>query len=119
MPSFPLCLAAFYTASGVDTDVHHGKIAVRYNRDGTVAEYNKKRESKIFNGKEFILEEAMTADYALIKAWKGDKLGNLVFRGTARNFNPDMAKSEPCEFFPSKVPCRLLSTRIMVLRPYS
>lgn len=92
MPSFPLCLAAFYTASGVDTDVHHGKIAVRYNRDGTVAEYNKKRESKIFNGKEFILEEAMTADYALIKAWKGDKLGNLVFRGTARNFNPDMAK---------------------------
>lgn len=57
-----------------------------------MAEYNKPRESKFFDGKEFVLEEAMTGDFALVKAWKGDKLGNLVFRGTARNFNPDMAK---------------------------
>ena len=65
---------------------------MRYNPDKTVAEYSKKKESRVINGVEYILEEAMYADYALIKAWKGDKLGNLVFRGTARNFNPDMAK---------------------------
>jgi acyl CoA:acetate/3-ketoacid CoA transferase alpha subunit len=48
------------------------------------------------NGKEYILEEALSGDYALVKAWKGDKLGNLVFRGTARNFNPDVAKAAKC-----------------------
>ena len=84
-------IPAFYTATGVGTQVHYGKTPVRYNADGTIAEYNKPRESKVFNGKEYILEEATTGDYALIKAWKGDKFGNLVFRGTARNFNPDMA----------------------------
>ena len=85
-------MLAFYTATGVGTDVQFGKIAVRYNKDGTVAEYSQKKESKIFNGKEFILEEAIHGDYALIKAWKADRLGNCVFKGTARNFNPDMAK---------------------------
>jgi acyl CoA:acetate/3-ketoacid CoA transferase len=86
-------IPAFYTATGVGTDHANGKIAVKYNTDGTVAEYNKKRETKVINGKEFILEEALHGDFALIKAWKGDKLGNLVFRGTARNFNPDVAKA--------------------------
>ena len=85
-------IPAFFTATGVGTLVHYGKMPVRYNTDGTVAEYNKPRESKEFKGREYILEEATTGDYALIKAWKGDKFGNLVFRGTARNFNPDMAK---------------------------
>ena len=57
-----------------------------------MAEYSQKKESRIINGREYILEEALHGDYAFVKAWKGDKLGNCVFRGTARNFNPDMAK---------------------------
>jgi 3-oxoacid CoA-transferase subunit A len=44
-----------------------------------------------FNGKPHILESALTADFAIVKAWKGDRHGNLVFKGTARNFNPMMA----------------------------
>ena len=44
-----------------------------------------------FNGKPHILESALTADFAIVKAWKGDKAGNLVYKGTARNFNPPMA----------------------------
>jgi len=44
-----------------------------------------------FNGRSYLLEKALVADYALIKAWRGDRLGNLVYRKTARNFNPMMA----------------------------
>ena len=66
-------IPAFYTATGVGTPIAEGK------------------ESKIFNGKEYILEEAITGDFALVKAWKADKSGNLIFRKTARNFNPLVA----------------------------
>jgi acyl CoA:acetate/3-ketoacid CoA transferase alpha subunit len=51
------------------------------------------RESRIFNGREFVLEEALHADVSIVKAWKADTRGNLVFRGTARNANPDAAMS--------------------------
>ena len=51
----------------------------------------KAKRVREFNGKPHILEHALTADYALVKAWKGDRYGNLVFKGTARNFNPMMA----------------------------
>lgn len=64
---------AFFTPAGYGTEVAEGK-EVRY-----------------FNGKPHILESALTADFALVKAWKGDRFGNLVFKGTARNFNPVMA----------------------------
>ena len=50
-----------------------------------------KRETKIFKDKEYVLEESIFGDFALIKAWKADKTGNLQFRGSARNFNQDMA----------------------------
>lgn len=66
-------IPAFFTPAGYGTEVGHGK-EVRY-----------------FNGKPHILEAALTADFAIVKAWKGDQLGNLVFKGTARNFNPVMA----------------------------
>lgn len=66
-------IPAFYTPAGYGTEVGEGK------------------EVRIFNGKPHILEEALTADYAIVKAWKGDKTGNLIFKGTARNFNPAMA----------------------------
>ncbi len=63
---------AFYTPAGYGTEVAEGK------------------ESREFNGKMHILEEAFDADFAFVKAWKGDTAGNLIFKGTARNFNPNM-----------------------------
>ena len=51
------------------------------------------KESRVFNGRTYILEQSLTADYALVKAWKGDRMGNLVYRKTARNFNPMMASA--------------------------
>jgi len=66
-------IPGFYTATGVGTVVAEGK------------------ELREFNGRTYVLEKALTADYALVKAWRGDRLGNLVYRKTARNFNPMMA----------------------------
>jgi 3-oxoacid CoA-transferase len=66
-------IPAFYTPAGVHTEIEKGK------------------EIREFNSKKYLLEYGLTADFALIKAWKGDTSGNLVFKGTARNFNPLMA----------------------------
>ena len=66
-------IPAFYTPTGVGTVVAEGK------------------ETREFDGKTVVMERALTADFALVKAWKGDAMGNLVFRKTARNFNPMMA----------------------------
>ena len=66
-------LPAIYTPAGVGTEVAIGK------------------EVREFNGKEYLLEMAFDADYAIVKAWKGDVMGNLIFKDTARNFNPLMA----------------------------
>ena len=66
-------IPAFFTPAGYGTEVGEGK------------------EIREFNGKPHILESALTADFAIVKAWKGDKAGNLIFKGTARNFNPPMA----------------------------
>lgn len=66
-------IPAFYTPAGFGTEVADGK------------------ESREFNGKMYLLEKAFEADFAIVKAWKGDTLGNLIFKDTARNFNPMMA----------------------------
>lgn len=66
-------IPAFFTPAGYGTEVAEGK------------------EVRIFNGKPHILEAALTADFAIVKAWKGDTEGNLIFKATARNFNPMMA----------------------------
>lgn len=66
-------IPAFFTPAGYGTEVAEGK------------------EVREFNGKPHILESALTADFAIVKAWKGDHYGNLIFKGTARNFNPMMA----------------------------
>ena len=68
-------IPAFYTPAGVGTLVAEGK------------------EIREFNGRVYLLEQALTADFALVKAWRGDRLGNLVYRKTARNFNPMMASA--------------------------
>ncbi|HFC8518644.1 TPA: CoA transferase subunit A [Neisseria weaveri] len=66
-------IPAFFTKTGVGTQVAEGK------------------EIREFDGREYVMERSLTADIALVKAWKADKTGNLVFRKTARNFNPDVA----------------------------
>jgi 3-oxoacid CoA-transferase subunit A len=66
-------IPAFFTPAGYGTEVAEGK------------------EVRMFNGKPHILESALTADYAIVKAWKGDTEGNLIYKATARNFNPMMA----------------------------
>jgi 3-oxoacid CoA-transferase subunit A len=66
-------IPAFFTPAGVGTEVAEGK------------------ETRVFDGKTYLMEHALKADFSIIKAWKGDTSGNLIFRGTARNFNPIMA----------------------------
>jgi 3-oxoacid CoA-transferase subunit A len=66
-------IPAFFTPTGVGTVVSEGK------------------EVREFDGRKYVMERALTADFALVKAWKGDKWGNLIYRKTARNFNPMMA----------------------------
>ncbi|KAL2820941.1 CoA-transferase family III domain-containing protein [Aspergillus cavernicola] len=84
---------AFYTPAAYGTIVQTGELPVRYNKDGTVAEYSKPKETREFNGKAYILEESIFGDYALIKANKADKLGNCQFRKAQNNFNEAMAKN--------------------------
>eukprot|EP01090_Pellita_catalonica_P021816 TRINITY_DN826_c0_g3_i1.p1 TRINITY_DN826_c0_g3~~TRINITY_DN826_c0_g3_i1.p1 ORF type:complete len:516 (-),score=100.40 TRINITY_DN826_c0_g3_i1:22-1569(-) len=86
-------IPAFYTPTGVGTVVEHGGFAIKYNTDGTTAIKSKPREVREFGGKKYLMEEAITGDFGLIKAWKGDTNGNLVFHLTARNFNPVCAKA--------------------------
>jgi 3-oxoacid CoA-transferase len=88
-------IPGFYTPTGFGTVIQEGGFPIKYKNDGSgeVQIASKAREVKNFNGKNFVLEEAITSDYSLVKAWKGDTNGNLVFRATARNFNPDCAKA--------------------------
>lgn len=87
-------IPAFYTPTAYGTVIQEGGFPIKYNSDGkTVAIQSAPRESRAFNGRNYVLEHAITGDYGLVKAWKGDKNGNLVFRATARNFNPDAAKA--------------------------
>jgi 3-oxoacid CoA-transferase/3-oxoacid CoA-transferase subunit A len=84
-------IAAFYTPTGVGTAVSEGGLPIRYAADGSIAERSSKKETREFDGRTFVLEHAITGDYALVKAWRGDRFGNLVYRHTAMNFNPMMA----------------------------
>jgi 3-oxoacid CoA-transferase/3-oxoacid CoA-transferase subunit A len=84
-------IAAFYTPTGVHTAISEGGLPVQYGADGSVKTYSDKKEVRTFEGKDYVLEPAIVGDYALVKAWKGDRYGNLVYRHTAMNFNPIMA----------------------------
>ena len=66
-------IPAFFTPAGVGTEIATGK------------------ETRVFDGKTYLMEHGLKADFAIVKAWKGDTAGNLVYKGTARNFNPMMA----------------------------
>uniref|UniRef100_A0A671V7J7 Succinyl-CoA:3-ketoacid-coenzyme A transferase n=1 Tax=Sparus aurata TaxID=8175 RepID=A0A671V7J7_SPAAU len=86
-------IPAFFTATGYGTLIQEGGSPIKYNKDGSISIASEKREVKEFNGRHYIMEEAITGDYALIKAWKADRAGNIVFRKTARNFNQPMCKA--------------------------
>ncbi|XP_029544863.1 succinyl-CoA:3-ketoacid coenzyme A transferase 1, mitochondrial-like isoform X2 [Oncorhynchus nerka] len=84
---------AFFTPTGYGTLIQEGGSPIKYNTDGSVAIASKKREVREFNGIHYVMERAITGDFALIKAWKADRAGNIVFRKTARNFNQPMCKA--------------------------
>jgi 3-oxoacid CoA-transferase subunit A len=81
-------IPAFYTATGVGTQVADGGLPWRYAPDGSVLVASPPKEVRNFGGREFILEEAITTDFALIRAAVADRHGNAVFNGSALNFNP-------------------------------
>ncbi len=81
-------IAAFYTPSGAGTMLSDGTFPLRYTADGTAAEYLPQREVRDFGGREHVLEYGIVADFGLVKAYQGDRKGNLRFRLSARNFNP-------------------------------
>ncbi|KAJ2177975.1 hypothetical protein GGF45_003050, partial [Coemansia sp. RSA 551] len=84
-------IPAFYTLTGVGTQVETGGIPIKYNKEGEVVIASEPRETKVFNGRKYLMEEGIVGDFALVKAWKGDELGNLVFKYAASNFNAPMA----------------------------
>lgn len=81
-------IPAFYTATGVGTQVAEGGLPWRYAADGSVTLASPAKEVREFDGREYVLEESITTDFALVRAWRGDTTGNLVFHESARNFNP-------------------------------
>src|SRR5271169_2044537 len=84
-------IAAFYTPTGAGTQISEGGLPTRYAADGGVAKVSQKKETREFDGRLHVLEPAIRGDFAIVKAWKGDRFGNLVYRHTAMNFNPMMA----------------------------
>jgi 3-oxoacid CoA-transferase/3-oxoacid CoA-transferase subunit A len=84
-------IPAFYTPAGAGTAISDGGLPLKYAANGTVAKLSQKKEMRDFAGRSYVLESAIFGDYALVKAWKGDRFGNLVYRHTAMNFNPLVA----------------------------
>jgi len=81
-------IPAFFTPAGVGTQVAEGGLPWRYDGDGHVALASPPKEVRAFDGVEYVLERAITTDFALVRAARGDRHGNLVFNKSARNFNP-------------------------------
>jgi 3-oxoacid CoA-transferase subunit A len=84
-------VVAFYTPTGAGTAISEGGLPLKHASDGSVAKRTQKKETREFDGRTYVLERAITGDFALVKAWRGDRFGNLVYRHTAMNFNPMMA----------------------------
>lgn len=84
-------IPAFYTPAGVGTLVADGGLPWRYAPDGSVAVSSPAKEVREFHGADYLLEHALTPDFALVHAHTGDRHGNLVHHRAARNFNPDCA----------------------------
>ncbi|BEP13365.1 succinyl-CoA--3-ketoacid CoA transferase subunit A [Acidothermaceae bacterium B102] len=81
-------IPAFYTPAGIGTQVADGGLPQRYGPGGAVVSASEPKEQRVFDGTTYVLERGIVTDFAFVHAWKGDRLGNLVYRKTARNFNP-------------------------------
>ena len=81
-------IPAFFTPAGVGTQVADGGLPWRYDDQGGVAVASPAKEVRSFGGLDYVLEEAIVCDFGLVRAWKGDRHGNLVFNKSARNFSP-------------------------------
>ena len=81
-------IAAFFTRTGVGTMVADGGMPWRYDASGNVVVSSPAKQTQVFDGVEYVLERAIVADFGLVRAWKGDRHGNLIYRDAARNFNP-------------------------------
>jgi 3-oxoacid CoA-transferase subunit A len=127
-------IAAFYTRTGVGTQVADGGLPWRYDDAGNIVKMSPQKPVMTFETRDgeqdFVLEEAITADFGLVRAWKGDRHGNLVFKDAACNFNPLAAMAgrvtiaeverlvEPGEIAPNDVhlPCVYVH-RVLPLTP--
>jgi 3-oxoacid CoA-transferase subunit A len=81
-------IPAFYTPAGVGTQVAEGGLPWKHNPDGSIAKPSPKKETRTFNGRDYVLEEGIVCDFALVRASIGDRHGNLIFHKATRNFNP-------------------------------
>ncbi|WP_205471940.1 CoA transferase subunit A [Nocardioides sp. SYSU D00038] len=85
-------IPAFFTATGGGTQVAEGGLPWRYDSEGNVVVASPPKETRTFGegdgAREYVLEHAIVADFGLVRAWRGDRHGNLVYRDSARNFNP-------------------------------
>ena len=84
-------IPAFYTPTGVGTQIADGGLPMLYGPGGSVLKASPRKETREFGGRPYVLEQALRGDFALVKAWRADESGNLVYRKTARNFNPMIA----------------------------
>ena len=87
-------IPAFFTKTGAGSVIETGGFPIKHKPGTTDAEIaSEPKEVREFDGKRYVMERAIHGDFALVKAWKGDTMGNLVFRGTAMNFNPGAGAS--------------------------
>lgn len=81
-------IPGFYTPAGVGTQVAQGGLPWKHRPDGSIDKPSPKKETRTFNGREYVLEEGIVCDFALVRASIGDRHGNLIFHKATRNFNP-------------------------------
>merc|ERR1719254_124228 len=90
-------IPAFFTRTGHGTIIHQGGNVIKYGpggaKEGKAEIASEPREARDFDGKSYVMEKAIVGDFSIVKAWKADERGNLVWRGTSRNFNPDCARA--------------------------
>ncbi|XP_008560802.1 succinyl-CoA:3-ketoacid-coenzyme A transferase, mitochondrial [Microplitis demolitor] len=86
-------IPAFYTPTGYGTVIQEGNFVMKYDTQGNPEILSQPKPVQEFNGRNYIMETAITGDFALVKAWKADKAGNLVFRKLGRNFNSVVCKA--------------------------
>jgi len=84
-------IPAFYTPTGFGTQVAEGGLPMLHAKDGSVQKGSPKKETREFRGRMYVLEESISGDFSFVKGYRGDTVGNLVYRKTARNFNPMIA----------------------------